>query len=207
MENILNSLLKFIKGVSKIVWISIAAVIAIVIAFVSIIGYLNKDNRINIESDNNIDITPQQVKSIEMIGEWEFLSIADEELVDTVKRNIFGDDRLVRIYYGTLRLGVNLNKTKPNWIYKDGDSISVILPQIELLDDDFIDEARTKSFFESGKWNNNVREDLYKRAHQKMKSRCMIRKNIENAEENARQQFQQLMNSMGFDKVSIRFDK
>ena len=56
-----------------------------------------KDAKLEVVSDNKIDITPEVIQSIKSIGEWEFLSIADEEMVDTTRKGIFSDDHLVRI--------------------------------------------------------------------------------------------------------------
>ena len=56
-----------------------------------------KDAKLEVVSDNKIDISPEVVQSIKSIGEWEFLSIADEEMVDTIRKGIFSDDHLVRI--------------------------------------------------------------------------------------------------------------
>ena len=53
------------------------------------------------------------------------LAINDEELVDTVRKSIFVDRELVRIYYGTLRLGIDLHKAKPQWLHVENDSIVV----------------------------------------------------------------------------------
>ena len=49
----------------------------------------------------DIEISDAQITSIRNIGEWEFMSINDEEIVDTIRRGFFGDDQLARIYYGT----------------------------------------------------------------------------------------------------------
>ena len=48
---------------------------------------------------------------------------------------------------------------------------------------------------------------MYERAYQRMRARCLNRQNIESAEQNASRQFYQLMRSMGFSNVSIRFDE
>lgn len=162
---------------------------------------------IEIKSDKRIDITPEQIQSIKAIGEWEFLSIADEEMVDTVRRGLFSDDRLTRIYYGTMRLGVNLHKTKPGWIRASGDSVTVILPPVELLDEDFIDEARTRSFYESGRWTAADREAMYMRAHRMMKRRGLTAANIGSARNNADAQMRRLMRSMGFENITVRFER
>ena len=165
-----------------------------------------KDAKLEVVSDNKIDITPEVIQSIKSIGEWEFLSIADEEMVDTTRKGIFSDDHLVRIYYGQLRLGVNMHKVGPRWIEVAGDSVTVTLPKVELLDNDFIDEARTKSFYESGKWSAADREAMYRRAYSLMKRNCLTPKNIRAAQNNAEAQMQNIMKSLGFRAVTVKFD-
>ena len=166
-----------------------------------------KDAKIEVVSDNKIDITPEVVQSIKSIGEWEFLSIADEEMVDTTRKGIFSDDHLVRSYYGQLSIGVNMRKVGPRWIEVTGDSVTVTMPKVELLDNDFIDEARTKSFYESGKWSAADREAMYRRAYSMMKRNCLNAKNIRAAEMNAEAQIANIMKGLGFRAVTVRFDK
>ena len=165
-----------------------------------------KDAKLEVVSDNKIDISPEVVQSIKSIGEWEFLSIADEEMVDTIRKGIFSEDHLVRIYYGQLSLGVNMHKVGPRWIEAVGDSVTVTMPKVELLDNDFIDEARTKSFYESGKWSAADREAMYRRAYALMKKNCLTPKNIRTAQNNAESQMQNVMKSLGFRVVTIRFE-
>ena len=85
----------------------VPAIVTIAIV-VGIVVWLNRDNTIEIgNSNDDIEISDAQITSIRNIGEWEFMSINDEEIVDTVRRGFFGDDQLARIYYGTVRLGIN----------------------------------------------------------------------------------------------------
>ena len=161
----------------------------------------------DVTQDDRIDITPTQIRSIEAIGQWQFLTISDEEMVDTVRHGFFGDDQLVRIYYGTIRLGIDLQDTRPGWIRSDGDSIKVMLPPVKILDNDFIDEARTRSFSESGHWTEADREALYQRAETKMKARCLSEENLRSARENGSRQFYRLLRSMGYENIIIRYQQ
>ena len=62
--------------------------------------------------------TPMRIQAIRSIGQWEFLSIDDEEIIDTVRRHwLSSDDQLVRIYRGTLRLGVDFRQCSPDWAW------------------------------------------------------------------------------------------
>ena len=141
--------------------------------------------------------------SIKAIGEWEFLSVNAEELVDTVRKGFFSDDELARIYYGTLRLGIDMSQLEPGWIDAKDDSVMLLLPKVGLLDAAFIDEARTKSFFESGKWSPEDKEAMYKKAYNQMKAHCLTKENLQAAEANGEEQMRNMMRSMGFKNIKI----
>lgn len=158
---------------------------------------------IELVKNEKIDITPSQIRSIEQIGEWSFLEISDEELIDTVRHGFFSDDELVRIYYGTLRLGINMKEAHEGWLTMHGDTLHAILPPVRLLDTDFIDETRTRSFIETGKWSHADRKQMYDRAVDRMKRRCLTKQNYATARKNAQEQFGLMLRSMGYDKVRV----
>ena len=185
--------------------VKVLTLVAFIIVFVWL-AYCEKDNSIEVGVDDKIDSTPTQIESIRSIGEWEFLSISNEELVDTVRKGLLSDDHLVRIYYGTLRLGVNMKQAGPQWINVSGDTLTATLPKVGLLDKNFIDEARTKSFYESGTWKAKDREALYMKAYRQMLRRCLTPANIKTAQDNAEAQFKKMFLAMGYSHVIIKFD-
>ena len=188
-------------------WLYLALAVVLFVVVCVAVCRCENDNSLSVVSNDKIELTPNQIQQIEAIGEWEFLAIDDEELVDTVKYGFFGDDKLVRIYFGTLRLGVNLREARPRWLSMQGDTLCATLPPVKLLDDDFIDEARTKSFFSTGTWSDADRDHLYYKANAMMRKRCLTPTNMALAEENARAQFTNLLRSLGFDKTKVVFDE
>ena len=180
---------------------------AFVVGLAMYVSWLMKDNQVSIGHTDHIGITSVQVDKIKSIGQWEFLSIADEELVDTVRHGFFGDSELARIYYGTLRLGIDMRQVKEGWIQMDHDTVVVTLPAIQLLDDKFLDEARTKTFYEDGKWTENDKEALRHRACEAMKRRCLTADNVSHAQQNAKKQFESLLKAMDFPFVKVRFQE
>ena len=157
---------------------------------------------VKVEHSRDIDITPAQIRSIERIGQWEFLAVADEELVDTVRSRLFQrDDRLVRIYRGTLRLGLDLSQCKENWVQTHGDTVFLHLPPVTLLSNQFIDEARTRSFYERGQWDDRTREAMYQKAARQMRKRALTQENLKQAQQNAHEQLTRLFRSFGFQEV------
>lgn len=186
-----------------------ALLIVVLVVVVVLVArhYINKvsstSTMTEVVKDEKIDITPSQIRSIEQIGEWSFLEINDEELIDTVRHGFFSDDELVRIYYGTLRLGINLKEAHEGWLAMQNDTLCAILPPVRLLDNNFIDETRTRSFIETGKWTHHDRKAMYNRAVQRMRRRCLTKRNYQSARDNARVQFEQMLRSMGYDKVRV----
>ena len=174
---------------------SIKLTVAILVIVLLLAGFfwlrdLTKDDHFSFGSDPQIDVTPTQIMSIKAIGEWEFLSVNAEELVDTVRKGFFSDDELARIYYGTLRLGIDMSQLEPGWIDAKDDSVMLLLPKVGLLDAAFIDEARDK-------------EAMYKKAYNQMKAHCLTKENLQAAEANGEEQMRNMMRSMGFKNIKI----
>ena len=187
----------------KLAGIVVACVVALAALWWIVSGI--SQSEVTLDVNQEIDLTPEQITSIEAIGEWELLAIANEELVDTTRKGFFKDDHLVRIYYGTVRLGINMKNVEPGWIQTGGDSIVVTLPQPGLLDKNFIDEARTKSFFETGKWSHQDRDKLYQKAYRQMLTHCLTPANLRSARENGEALFTKMMKSIGYERVSVRW--
>lgn len=164
--------------------------------------------KLEIVRNTRIDLTPEEITSIREIGQWEFLSISTEEMVEWHKTSTFGDRHLVRIYQGTLRLGIDMRLCKKDWFVSQEDSTATLkLPAISLLDKRFIDEANTRSFYEKGTFSPNVYEDLYRKAENAMRKRCLTPQNLKRAEDNAREHFTQIFKSFGFKTVNIEFEQ
>lgn len=203
----MNKIIRFLGIIDKlstkaVLYIIAAVLVCILIAAVWLWN-TTKDDTLSFFSDDKIDSTPTMIEQMKEIGEWEFLAISDEELVDTVRKGFFSDDELVRIYYGTVRLGINFKDCSENWIDDSSDTVKVTLPKVRLLDDNFIDEARTKSFFETGKWSNADRKAMYQRAKQMMLRRCVTKENLKTATENAHEQVTKMLQQMTEKPVRI----
>ena len=133
----------------RLVLISATVTLVLVVAAVFLITRALSDQHVEITHNQEISVTPVVMESIRNTGQWVFMEIADEELVDTVRHGFFGDDELARVYYGTLRLGFDMQQYKEEWLSVRGDTLIATLPPIGLVDDNFLDEARTRSFYES----------------------------------------------------------
>ena len=183
-----------------------AVVLVAVVAIFFWVKSALKSNYVEIGSNEQIDTTPTQIQSIRDIGEWEFLSVSAEEMVDTVRKGFFSDDELVRIYYGTLRLGINMQNLSEDAIRVQSDSVQATFPKVTLLDNDFIDEAKTKSFYESGKWTPQAHQALYQKAHRQMLHHCLTKENLTTAQSNAESQLRNLFTQLGYKTITLTFE-
>ena len=156
-----------------------------------------------------IDETANQISEIKSIGQWEFLSVDSEVLVDTIvhRHFPFSDKRLARIYRGTVRIGVDLASAAEGWFENVGDSLAVLtLPPISILDSRFIDEANTTAFYESGQWDAAAKEEMYGRASERMLASALSPANMKMAAEQAEIRFTALFRALGFSQVWIRYE-
>ncbi|MBQ6162611.1 MAG: DUF4230 domain-containing protein [Prevotella sp.] len=203
-NRLLNELKRFLAGTTEHTLQTAVVVIVVIATLLWGLKKIIDTTHIGTVTQSTTISSPTSINSIKDIGEWEFLTINNEELVDTVRRGLIGSSELIRIYYGTLRLGINLNDTISGWLNAHGDTIDVVMPRIKLLDTDFIDEARTEAFYETGKWSPEEMNSLYKVAKKKMIDRCMTKENIEIAQENAKAQMYNLLNGLGYNTINIQ---
>lgn len=197
---------KFLISLMRYWWL-LAATIALVA--IALIGYTCSSSspiRLHVSRSTTIDLTPEEIRSLRDIQQWEFLSISTEEMVEWHRHRALGNDHLVRIYTGTLRIGIDMEKANSDWFVSLPDSTARIkLPSVCLLDSNFIDETRTRSFYQKGGVPSDTLESLYRKAHQAMLLRSLTSQNLKTAERNARETFTHIFKSLGFKKVEISF--
>ena len=160
---------------------------------------------LTVEHTKAIDKTPEEIRSIREIREWEFLSVSTEELVEAYEAGTFGDKQLARIYTGTLRLGIDMSRADDRWFEARGDTAVLRLPDVGLLDDHFVDETRTRAFYEKGSWPATELDRLYERARTAMLRRHLTKAHLDEARRSAREQFTRIFQGLGFTTVDVTF--
>lgn len=153
-----------------------------------------------------IEQSPEEIVRLQAIGQWEFLSVEAEELVERHYSGLMSERDLVCIYRGTLRIGVDMRKLPSDWVEMKERSAILHLPQPSLLDENFLDESRTTVFFEQGVFRPEERDAMRTEAKDKMKKRAITAENLSIARRNAEAQFQKLFLAMGYEDVVVEFD-
>lgn len=181
--------------------------IVIALAFIAYGGMVVYRNLTSTDSavDKPIAQSPEEIIHLRSIGQWEFLSVESEELVERHHTGLMSDRDLICIYRGTLRIGVDLRKLPEDWVEVKGRNAIVHLPQPSLLDENFLDESRTTVFMEQGLFRAEEREAMIAEAKNKMKQRALTTDNLSIARRNAESQFQKLFHAMGYEDVIVEF--
>ncbi|MCF0185227.1 MAG: DUF4230 domain-containing protein [Bacteroidaceae bacterium] len=166
---------------------------------------------VELTTDNvemKLSLSPEQIQSIEDIGEWVFLTVEAEEIVDTVRKKlILSDDKLSRIYIGNLHYGIDMRILRgKDWVNCHGDTISVLLPAVKLIDRKFIDEANTRTFYQDGKWDSQAMKALYAKAQRQMMKHYHTQQTVNKAKENANRELTRFFQSFGFHTVELQFE-
>ncbi len=195
------------KYIKPLVTIAVVAVVIIVaVVWVKCSRMSGPIIDIEVETPTEIAVTTQIIRSIKDVRQWEFLKITDEEVIDTVRKlPLWPDDRLVLVFHGTPRIGIDLSEATDGWVENHNDSLVVTLPQPRLLDNNFIDETLTDVFAQSGRWSAADRERLYESARSRMVARALTKENLDRVRRAATDKFTTLFLSLGAADVEIRF--
>ena len=204
------------RGCWSILWWCLKAMvrhwrITLFVLLVALIGYGAMVAYRTLTNSNDavekpIEQSPEEIVRLQAIGQWEFLSVEAEELVERHYSGLMSERDLVCIYRGTLRIGVDMRKLPSDWVEMKERSAILHLPQPSLLDEDFLDESRTTVFFEQGSFRPEERDAMRTEAKEKMKKRAMTAENLSIARRNAEAQFQKLFLAMGYEDVVVEFD-
>lgn len=197
------------KTLRNIKLIAIATVCIAVIAGAVYMCHFTKSVKVGHKTEVTVSPTPVDLDSIRNIGQWSLLSIEMEQVVDTIDKGFFSDDRISVGYHGTLHYGIDMSKLRKDWVAIEHDTIATItLPAITLLDERFLDERDVKVYEGNDDMDfinkPEVRAALVRKAKAKM-----IRsgdKQKGEARTKAEDSLRRLFTEHGYKQVNIRFE-
>ena len=189
----------------RYLWLILLAVVIVALCLRRCRDEWQSGEGLHVSSNKQIDVSPEEIRKIKDIGQWEFLAIRTEELAELDEQALLGDKQLAKIYTGTVRIGIDMKKASDDWFTAKGDTAVLHLPAVGLLDNNFIDEAQTKAFYEKGTWRPEDKNKLYAIAHRKMLARCLTIDNLRTARQQASAQFDQIFFAFGYKYVIINY--
>lgn len=192
--------------------IKLAAVVVVcLIVMVAVLYMCHAAKNVTAGHQTEVVVTPTPVNldSIRAIGQWSFLTVEMDEVVDTVDRGLFSSDRISVAYHGTLHYGINVAEARPGWVTIVGDTaVTVVLPPVKLLDDRFLDERNVK-VYEGRDDMDFINKPTVRAALVRKAKAAMIRRGRENIPEargKAETEVRRIFSQHGYKKIVVSFE-
>lgn len=185
-------------------WVILAMKILIGVAcgialFISIPDIMDKFSKPLVAVD-----TASQIEEIRSIKILEVARYECEELYEYKREGKIIDDELIKIYYGKLMLGIDFGKIKDDCLKKDGTTVHIVLPDIELLNrGKVLDFSRT--FDQSGWVDNKLRQEAAKAAEEYIITKYITPETKEKARQAAVVYVDNLLKGLGYTDVVVEF--
>jgi len=212
---------KAAAGAAKTGLRSLMTPILIVAAVVIVGGGLFAGFKLDwFHKDLTIDKTANVVEEVKKIGQfttscyYEEVPLRDFR-IDTVERSgIFGigagksfkENEIVIVGKGRVRAGFDLSKLQADDINVHGDTLEMVLPQVEMFDimmnpSDFTTE------YESGTWSHELTKPLKERAKVQLENNALEFGILQKAEESGLKRLETLFRTFGFNTVLLTVSK
>ena len=120
-----------------------------------------------------------------------------------------GEERIYVIYPATLHFGFDLTRCDSNSIQTHGDTVSVTLPPVQILNKEgrSVDEAIKRTAIEEGEWSATELTTLRNRAEALMRRQCEYDGCYEKAEKAGVSAVRAMMASLGYGHVEVKVKK
>ena len=111
-------------------------------------------------------------------------------------------DEIVIIANGKVRAGFNLKGLSDDDIIVQGDTLTVTLPKVEILDV-IVNPTNFDVYVETGEWNENKVAEIKKQALEQIKSDAINDGILDKAKESGLKKLQEMFKSFGYNEVII----
>lgn len=142
-----------------------------------------------------------------ILRETKTRKIVDNSLGNKIAK-VFGKkdglvtDEIVIIANGKVRAGFNLKGLSDDDIIVQGDTLTVTLPKVEILDV-IVNPANFDVYVETGEWNENKVTEIKKQALEQIKSDAINDGILDKAKESGLKKLQEMFKSFGYNEVII----
>jgi Protein of unknown function (DUF4230) len=159
-----------------------------------------------------IENTPILIKEIRELTQLITITSYDEVVVDSVKTSTdiltaitglsLNPDRIVIIARGSVQAGTNLRYLSENDIAVEEDSVTIRLPQAEILEV-IVNPSGFSTFSETGVWSPDAVNLVKAKAKRVIEYRAVQKNILQMAESRSRMLMENFLRSAGFKKVTI----
>lgn len=188
---------------------ALAAVVLLAVLWFGM-KWMLKDTGISTSQEERVEQTKAVMDSIRSIGQWELTYVDTNVQVDTVVKRWLGfvNDKLQRRYYGRLSVGMDMQKLPEDWCVRTKDTVRLMLPDICLLDSNFIDESRTVLVLSENddiEADKSIKKAMLERAKSKMIQTAVTPRVVSDARRLATDRMSERFRAIGYETVVVEF--
>ena len=185
--------------------------IAVGVAAYLALRYVLSSSSLTTEAEERIERTPAVVDSIRSIGQWELASVELSVDVDTIRKRWIGlvKDEVKRRYTGRLSVGIDMTQLQDSCYAVSGDTITVTLPAVRLLDTNFIDESRTRTLIADNEEfadNPQVKKAMLEKARRRLAEQGADRETVAECRQRAAAEVKERFSAIGYSTVVVVFE-
>ena len=185
--------------------------IAVGVAAYLALRYVFSYSSLTTEAEERIERTPAVVDSIRSIGQWELASVELSVDVDTIRKRWIGlvKDEVKRRYTGRLSVGIDMTQLQDSCYAVSGDTITVTLPAVKLLDTNFIDESRTRTLIADNEEfadNPQVKKAMLEKARRRLAAQGADSETVAECRQRAAAEVKERFSAIGYSTVVVVFE-
>ena len=185
--------------------------IAVGVAAYLALRYVFSSSSLTTETEERIERTPAVVDSIRSIGQWELASVELSVDVDTIRKRWIGlvKDEVKRRYTGRLSVGIDMTQLQDSCYAVSGDTITVTLPAVRLLDTNFIDESRTRTLIADNEEfadNPQVKKAMLEKARRRLAAQGADSETVAECRQRAAAEVKERFSAIGYSTVVVVFE-
>lgn len=193
-------------------------VIVIITLLIVVVGTIILEYKFDIfglmkENNNDtlrIDKTALIIEETKKISEFTSAQYYEDAVITKTRKDkgliLDTDNELVVITYGCVRAGFDLSKIDDKNLVVNGDSISIILPKVEIFDV-IINPSNYEIFVEDGTWSHEEVTEAVLNAKTKLESDAITNGILENATKSGISKLTELYKSFGFSYVNVKLSE
>ena len=159
-------------------------------------------------SELNIDNTANIVTGIKKISEFNVITFYEELVLKEKKdtkvffEQVSTTNEIVIVAKGTVRVGFDLSKVKESDLVAKGDTLTVIVPSVEIFDV-IVNPSDFEIFFEDGGWSHEEVTKIESNAKSRLKEDAINNNILNKANEIGIEKLASFFKSFGFKVVNI----
>ena len=195
--NVITNTKKIFIGVCLGIVLALGVGVAVFLSFKDEAG-----TELKIDNTANIVTGIKKISEFNVITFYEELVLKEKKDTKMFFEQVSTTNEIVIVAKGTVRVGFDLSKVKESDIVATGDTLTVIVPSVEIFDI-IVNPSDFEIFFEDGSWSHEEVTKIESNAKSRLKEDAINNNILNKANEIGIEKLASFFKSFGFKVVNI----